>query len=140
EQIWLTRSLFKPLTDQRHMIRVGLNADRPESLVACRLQRGTAARERVEHGPAWRGDQGDQPFHEREGLYGWMLNLRAVLPFNDGPFTLRRFRLVLEHREEPRRATRIAVPVLHRLWMLKGSRHRPAMASLSVCNTSHIWT
>src|SRR5699024_11384418 len=106
EQIWLTRSLFKPLTDQRHMIRVGLNADRPESLVACRLQRGTAARERVEHGPAWRGDQGDQPFHEREGLYGWMLNLRAVLPFNDGPFTLRRFGLVLEHREEPRRATR----------------------------------
>src|SRR5699024_11221640 len=85
-------------------------------------------------------NEGDQPFHEREGFNGGMLDLRAVLPFNDGPFLLRRFGLLLEHREEPRRATRIAVPVLHRLWMLKGSRHRPAMASLSVCNTSHIWT
>src|SRR5699024_5143547 len=40
EQIWLTRSLLKPLTDQRHIIRVSLNADRPEPLVASRLQRG----------------------------------------------------------------------------------------------------
>src|SRR5699024_3115179 len=43
-------------------------------------------------------------------FHGRMLHLRAVLPFNDGPFTLRRFRLVLEHREEPRRATAGVVP------------------------------
>src|SRR5699024_10489039 len=110
EQIRFTRPLFKPLTDQRHMIRVSLDTDRPESLVACSLQRGTAAGERVENDAAWRGDQGDQPFHEREGLYGWMLDLCAVLPLDDGPFLLWRFGLVLEHGEEPRRTTRIAMP------------------------------
>src|SRR5699024_2889493 len=80
------------------------------------------------------------PFEECQGLDGWMLNLAAVLTLNNRAFLLRCLGLVFEHREEPTSATRIAVPVLHRSWVLKGSRHRPAMASLSVCNTSHIWT
>src|SRR5699024_12270525 len=40
-----------------------------------------------------------------------MLNLRAVLTLNNRAFLFRRFRLVFEHREEPRRATRISVPL-----------------------------
>src|SRR5699024_1865130 len=34
----------------------------------------------------------------------------AVLTLNNRAFLLRGFRLVFEHREEPRRATRIAMP------------------------------
>lgn len=61
--------LGEPGDDQLAMIRISLHTDSAKALVPGRLQGGAAAGERVEHGPTGRGDQGDQPFHERERLH-----------------------------------------------------------------------
>src|SRR5699024_4674177 len=50
-----------------------------------------------------------QPFHQGDWFYSWVLNLATVLTLNNGAFLLRGFRLVFEHREEPRRTTLSAV-------------------------------
>ena len=65
--------------DELDVVGVGFDPDGVEALVCGGLEGGAGAREGVEHGAAFRGDEGYEPLHELQGLYGssGVLNLRT---------------------------------------------------------------
>src|SRR5699024_4371737 len=88
--------------NQGQVVGLHFDADRVEAFDECGLNRGAASRERVEDGASWRGDEPDQPSHDREGLHGGVLYAVHVRTLR-----LRGLRGV----EEPRRATGVRVRI-----------------------------
>src|SRR5690606_10336915 len=62
--------LAKPSLDQFGVGGLALDEDRAGAFPDCCLAGGARPGERVEHGPAGRGDESDEPAHQREGFYG----------------------------------------------------------------------
>src|SRR5699024_2612526 len=86
--------------NQGEVVGFHFDADRVEAFDECGLNRGAASRERVKHDTTRRGDETDQPTHNREGLHR-----RVLYTVNVRAFTLRSLRRV----EKPGRAAASAV-------------------------------